>query len=73
LNACGHGFDGKRFCQARDALEQEMTVGEQSSIRRLPNTSVHNNVSDLLAERRNPLAELAHFLRNFLGRFHTVW
>jgi hypothetical protein len=28
---------------------------------------------DLLPERRNPLAQLSNFLRNFLRRFHTVW
>ncbi len=30
-------------------------------------------MSNLLAERRNPLAQLPHFLRNFLRRFHTVF
>jgi hypothetical protein len=30
-------------------------------------------VTDLLAERWNPLAQLPNFLRNFLRRFHTVF
>src|ERR1044072_598896 len=30
------------------------------------------NVTDLLAESRNPLAQLPNFLCNFLRRFHTV-
>jgi hypothetical protein len=32
----------------------------------------YDNVTDLLAERWNPLAQLPNFLRNFLRRFHTV-
>jgi hypothetical protein len=29
-------------------------------------------MTHLLPERRNPLAQLAYFLSNFLRRFHTV-
>jgi hypothetical protein len=32
----------------------------------------YDNVTNLLAERRNPLAQVPNFLRNFLRRFHTV-
>ena len=32
----------------------------------------YDDVTDLLAEPRNPLAQLSNFLCNFLRRFHTV-
>jgi hypothetical protein len=51
-----------------------MAVREQSEQKAVHQILLSDdNVSDLLAERRNPLPQLAHFLRNFLGRFHTVW
>jgi hypothetical protein len=30
-------------------------------------------MTNLLAQCRNPLAQLPHFLRNLLRRFHTEW
>ena len=74
LNACGHCLDRQRFGQAGNAFEQEMTVGEQSQQKTIHQILLpDDNVTDLLAERRNPLAQLSYFLRNFLRRFHTVW
>src|ERR1700738_4504078 len=31
----------------------------------------YHDVADLCADSRNPLPELLHFSRNFLGRFHV--
>ena len=51
-----------------------MTIGQQSQQKAVHQIFLtHHNVSDLLAERRNPLTQLSHFLRNFLRRFHTVF
>jgi hypothetical protein len=50
-----------------------MTVGEQSEQKPIHQILLtHHNMTNLLAERRNPLPQLPHFLRNFLRRFHTV-
>jgi hypothetical protein len=50
-----------------------VTIGkesEQQSIHQI--FLAYDNATDLLAEPRNPLAQLTNFLRNFLRRFHTV-
>ena len=51
-----------------------MTISEQTQQKAIHQILLaYNNMSDLLAERRNPLSQLPHFLRNFLRRFHMVW
>jgi hypothetical protein len=51
-----------------------MTVGQQSQQKTIHQILLpDHNVTDLLPERWNPLAQLSYFLRNFLRRFHTVW
>ena len=66
--------DRERFGQTRNAFEQEMAIGEQTQQKAIYQILLANdNVTDLLAERRNPLTQLPHFLRNFLRRFHTVF
>ena len=51
-----------------------MTIGEQPEQKPVHQIFLaHDNVADLLTERRNPLAQLTYLLRNFLRRFHTVW
>src|SRR5882724_2740687 len=50
-----------------------MTVGQQSQQKTIHQILLlDHNVTDLLPDRRNPLAQLSYFLRNFLRRFHTV-
>jgi hypothetical protein len=50
-----------------------MTVGQQSQQKTIHQILLpDHNVTDLLPERWNPLAQLSYFLRNFLRRFHTV-
>jgi hypothetical protein len=74
LDASGHCFHCERFGQTGNPLEQEMTIreeAEQQSIHQI--FLAYHNVTDLLAESRNPLAQLPNFLCNFLRRFHTVW
>ena len=51
-----------------------MTIGEQTEQKAVDQILLANhNVSNLLPERRNPLAQFSHLLRNLLRRFHTVW
>jgi hypothetical protein len=50
-----------------------MTIGEQSEQKTINQILLpDHNVTNLLTERWNPLAQLSHFLRDFLRRFHTV-
>jgi hypothetical protein len=50
-----------------------MTVGQQSQQKTIHQILLpDHNVTDLLPERWNPLAQFSYFLRNFLRRFHTV-
>src|SRR5436853_6502616 len=50
-----------------------MTISEQPEEETIHQIFLaYDNVTDLLAEPRNPLAQLPNFLRNFLRRFHTV-
>src|SRR5439155_16693096 len=50
-----------------------MTISEQPEEETIHQIFLaYHNVTDLLAEPRNPLAQLPNFLRNFLRRFHTV-
>jgi hypothetical protein len=72
LDASGHCFHRERLGQPWDALEQEMTIREQPEEEAIHQIFLANdNMTDLLAERWNPLAQLPNFLRNFLRRFHT--
>ena len=73
-NACGHCFHCQRFSQTGNALEQDVTVSEQAEQKAVDQIFLANyHMTNLLAQRRNPLAQLPHFLRNLLRRFHTEW
>src|SRR5438093_84383 len=73
LNTGGHCFDRERFGQTRNALKQEMTIGEQPEQKAIDQIFLtDDNVSDLLANGRNPLAKFSYLLRNLLRRLHTV-
>ena len=49
-----------------------MTIGEKAEQKAVNQILLaHDNVSNLLAQCRNPLAQLAHLSRNFLRRFHV--
>jgi hypothetical protein len=59
--------------QSRHALEQEMTIRKQPEQKPVHQIFLaHDNVADLLPEPWNPLAQLSHFLRDFLRRFHKM-
>jgi hypothetical protein len=50
-----------------------MTVGEESQQKPIHQILLSDhNVTNLLPERGNPLAQLSYFLRDFLRRLHTV-
>jgi hypothetical protein len=50
-----------------------MTVSQQSQQKTIYQVLLpDHNVTNLLPERWNPLAQFSYFLRNFLRRFHTV-
>src|SRR4249919_1485901 len=50
-----------------------MTVGQQTQQKTIYQILLpDHNVTNLLPERWNPLAQFSYFLRNFLRRFHTV-
>jgi hypothetical protein len=73
LDASGHCFHRERFGQAGNALQQEMTIGEEAKQQSIHQIFLaYHDVTDLLAEPWNPLAQLPNFLCNFLRRFHTV-
>jgi hypothetical protein len=73
LDAGGHCFHRERLGQPGDALEEEVTIREQPKEKTIHQIFLaYDNVTDLLAERWNPLTQLPNFLRNFLRRFHTV-
>src|SRR4029453_931193 len=49
-----------------------MTVSEQAEQKPIDQIFLANNhMTNLLAQCRNPLAQLSHFLGNFLRRFHS--
>src|SRR5262249_8516168 len=73
LDACGHRLYSECLGETGDAFQQEVTVGQQSQQETIHQILLpDHNVTNLLPERWNPLAQLSYFLRNFLSRFHTV-
>src|SRR5207244_10852733 len=68
-----HGFRCEGGGQAGNALEQEMASREEAQQQSIQQIFLaYDDGTDLLAEPRNPLAQLPNFLCNFLRRFHTV-
>jgi hypothetical protein len=50
-----------------------MTIGEQTEQKTIDQIFLaYDNLSNLLADGGNPLAQFSHFLRNLLRRFHTM-
>ncbi len=71
LNGRRQRFDGERLGQAGHAFEQDVTVGEQAEEQPIDEIFLpDHDVADLFAQRRNPLAQLLHLVRDFLRRFH---
>ncbi len=67
LNAGRHCLDGQRFGEAGNAFEQDVTVGEQAEQEPVDQIFLSDDdVTDLLAQRRNPLSQLLDLLGNFL-------
>jgi len=63
-------FTVERLGQPGDAFKQKMTVGQQSQQKTIHQILLpDHNVTDLLPDRWNPLAQLSNFLRIFLRRF----
>ena len=66
-----HRFHGQRFRQTGNAFEQDMPVREQAEKKPIDEIFLtDHDAADLLSQRRNPLTELLHFLRDFLRRSH---
>ena len=67
LNAGGHCFNGKRLGEAGNAFEEDVTVGEQAEQEPVHQIFLSDDdVTDLLAQRRNPLSQLLDLLGNLL-------
>ena len=67
LDAGRHCLDGQRLGEAGYAFEQDVTVGEQSEQKPVNQIFLSNDdVTDLLAQGRNPLSQLLNLLGNFL-------
>ena len=67
LNAGGQRFHGQRFGQAGNAFEQDVPVGQQAEQQPIDQILLpDHDMPDLLAQRRNPLAQFLHFVRDFL-------
>ena len=67
LNRRRHRFDRQRFRQTGHAFEQDVTIREKPQQQPINEIFLaDNDVADLLAQRRNPCAELLHFVSDFL-------
>ena len=67
LDAGGQRLDGERLGEAGHAFEQDVAVGEQAEQEPVDQIFLaDDDVTDLLAQGRNPLSQLLHLLGNFL-------
>ena len=67
LNAGRHRFDGERLGEAGNAFEEDVAIGEQSEQKPVDQIFLSDDdVTDLLAQRRNPLSQLLDLLGNLL-------
>src|SRR5213595_3044096 len=66
LDRCGHRLDGKRFGQTRHAFEQNVTVGKKAEQQAVDQIFLaDNDMRNLLAQSRDPAAELLHVTGDF--------
>ena len=67
LNAGRHRFDGKRLGEAGNAFEENVAISQQSKQEPVDQVFLSDDdVTDLLAQRRNPLSQLLNLLGNLL-------
>ena len=67
LNGRSHRLHGQRFRETRYAFEQDVTICEQAEEQAINEIFLpDHHAADLLAQCRNPLAELLHFVRDLL-------
>ena len=71
LNAGSQRFHRECFRQAGNAFQENVPIGQQTKEQPVDQIFLpDNDVSDLLANQRNPVAELLDLLRDFLRGFH---
>jgi hypothetical protein len=67
LNAGRHRFDSKRLGETGNAFEENVAISEQSKQEPVDQIFLSDDdVTDLLAQRRNPLSQLLNLLGNLL-------
>ena len=74
LDRGGHRFDRERLGEAGHAFEKNVAIGEQTEQKPIDQIFLSDDdMSNLLAQRRNPAAEFLDLLRNFLRRSHRFF
>ena len=71
LDPGGQRFHRQRLRQSRNALEQDVAVGEQTEQQPIDQVFLADyDPANLLAQGWNPLTHLLNLLCDFLRRFH---